>query len=112
MANKAAISKYMKMMKYQTHVHVDKEGKRTRGDARKKLTDVLKSQTASVEDKWDAMLKLQKRPVKESQTRLNSRCKRCGRPHAVDTRRTGLCRMCLRQFFCNGWLPGYMLSSW
>jgi small subunit ribosomal protein S14 len=43
--------------------------------------------------------------------RQYSRCRRCGRPRAVD-RKFGLCRICLRELAHNGEIPGMTKSSW
>ncbi len=43
--------------------------------------------------------------------RAYTRCRRCGRPHAV-FRRFGLCRICLREMAHAGQLPGVTKSSW
>jgi len=114
MANKAAIEKYQRLLRMQNHVHVEKGAKTTRQQTRAKLRNTIKSKTTSADDKWDAMLKMQSRPVRESQTRLHKRCRRpgCGRPQGIDSRRTGLCRICLRNFMNRAWLPGFRLASW
>jgi small subunit ribosomal protein S14 len=44
-------------------------------------------------------------------TRAHSRCRRGGRPRAVD-RKFGLCRICLRELAHNGYIPGMTKSSW
>jgi len=44
-------------------------------------------------------------------TRAYSRCRRCGRPHAV-YQKFGICRICFRELAHEGELPGVMKSSW
>ena len=45
------------------------------------------------------------------QTRVYTRCNRCGRPRAV-FRKFGLCRICLRELAHQGSIPGMTKSSW
>lgn len=54
--------------------------------------------------------------VKQSRTqkfkvREYTRCKRCGRPHAVMSK-FGLCRICFRELAHKGQIPGVKKSSW
>ena len=44
-------------------------------------------------------------------TRLESRCKLCGRPRAV-YRKFGICRICFRNLADKGLIPGVRKSSW
>ena len=50
------------------------------------------------------------RPQKFS-TREYNRCSRCGRPHGV-LRKSGICRICLRELAYKGEIPGMKKSSW
>ena len=43
--------------------------------------------------------------------RQYTRCKRCGRPHAVMSK-FGLCRICFRELASKGQIPGVRKSSW
>lgn len=40
-----------------------------------------------------------------------TRCKICGRPHAV-LKKYGICRICFRQLAYKGQIPGFTKSSW
>ncbi|MDD4547459.1 MAG: type Z 30S ribosomal protein S14 [Bacilli bacterium] len=40
-----------------------------------------------------------------------TRCKRCGRPHAV-LQKYGICRICFRELAYKGQIPGVKKSSW
>ena len=40
-----------------------------------------------------------------------TRCKLCGRPHAV-LRKFGICRVCFRELAYKGQIPGVKKSSW
>lgn len=44
-------------------------------------------------------------------TRLNRRCRICGRPRAV-YRKFGLCRICFRSLANQGLIPGVKKASW
>ena len=44
-------------------------------------------------------------------TRIQRRCLRCGRNHAV-LRMFGLCRLCLREAIHRGEVPGMKKASW
>ena len=78
---------------------------------REQLRSILKSITASEEEKWDAQVKLQKLPVNSSKSRLQRRCKLTGRPHGV-YRKFGICRNKLRKSAMNGDIPGLTKASW
>ena len=52
-----------------------------------------------------------KTSLKVKQFREYTRCKRCGRPHAVYSK-FGLCRICLRELAYKGEIPGMKKSSW
>ena len=44
-------------------------------------------------------------------TREYTRCKICGRPHAV-IKKYGICRICFRELASKGEIPGVKKSSW
>ncbi len=50
------------------------------------------------------------RPPKFS-TRLNRRCRLCGRPRGV-YRKFGICRICFRNLANEGLIPGVKKASW
>ena len=43
--------------------------------------------------------------------RKYTRCKICGRPHAV-LKKYGICRICFRELAYKGQIPGVKKSSW
>ena len=49
-------------------------------------------------------------PAKFS-TRAYTRCRICGRPHAV-LRKYGICRICFRELAYKGQIPGVRKASW
>ena len=44
-------------------------------------------------------------------TRAYTRCRICGRPHAV-LRKYGVCRVCFRELAYKGEIPGVKKASW
>jgi len=93
-----------------------REHKRTKmvakfAEKRAALKAVLKSQTASDEEKWEAQVKLQKLPRDASPTRQRNRCQVTGRPHGV-YRKFGLSRNKLREHAMKGDVPGLTKASW
>lgn len=75
------------------------------------LKQTIKSPLTDPKDRIKAVFALQARPRDESPTRWVRRCQSCGRTHAV-YRKFHLCRMCVRDSFCKGYLPGVVKSSW
>ncbi len=55
------------------------------------------------------IIKSQSKP--KFKVRAYTRCRRCGRPHAV-FRKFGLCRICLRDLAHAGEVPGVTKASW
>lgn len=60
---------------------------------------------------WEIQHELQALPKNSHRTRISSRCRQCGRPHAV-YRKFGLCRLCLRKYAMQGYVPGLVKASW
>lgn len=80
-------------------------------EKRAALKEILKSTTASEEEKWEAQMKLQKLPRDASPVRMQRRCRLTGRPHAV-YRKFGLCRNQIRESAMRGDIPGLVKASW
>jgi small subunit ribosomal protein S14 len=78
---------------------------------RKALLDVLRSASASDEEKEAAREALQKLPRDASPTRLRNRCALTGRPRGV-YRKFGLARNKLRDLALRGEVPGVIKASW
>lgn len=78
---------------------------------RNELKAIIKSATASEDEKWDAQIALQKLPRDASPSRQQRRCQITGRPHAV-YRKFGLCRNQIRQAAMRGDIPGLVKASW
>ncbi|HSW71735.1 MAG TPA: 30S ribosomal protein S14 [Gammaproteobacteria bacterium] len=80
-------------------------------EARQKLKAIIYNVEATLDEKQDAQLKLQKLPRDSMVIRQRNRCRLCGRPRAFN-RLTGLCRMHLRSALMKGFIPGMHKSSW
>lgn len=72
---------------------------------------VLKSATASFEEKMNAQVSLQKLPRDSSKIRGRRRCALTGRPRGV-FRKFGLGRNKLRELAMMGVIPGLRKASW
>ena len=95
---------------------VNREIKRTKlvkkhASKRDALRNVLKSQTASYEEKMEAAVKLQKLPRDSSASRQRNRCALSGRSRGV-YRKFGLGRNKLREATMRGDVPGLRKASW
>lgn len=77
---------------------------------RTNLKELIKSSN-DVEEIINAQTQLAKLPVDSSPSRHSTRCKLCGRSHAV-YRKFELCRICFRQQLMAGNIPGGRKSSW
>lgn len=80
-------------------------------EKRTALKNIIKDRTLSVEDRFEATLKLAKLPRNGSATRVRLRCKLTGRPRA-NYRKFELCRVALRDLASTGQIPGMVKSSW
>ncbi len=78
---------------------------------RNELRDIVKSEESDYDQKWDAMIALQKMPRDSSKSRYRNRCALTGRPHGY-FRRFGLSRTRLREVAMRGEVPGLSKASW
>jgi len=95
---------------------INREKKRTQLVAkfsakRTELKAIIKSVTASAEDKAEANRKLQALPRDSSPSRQRNRCRLTGRPHGY-YRKFGLSRNKLREAAMRGDVPGLRKASW
>jgi len=72
---------------------------------------IIRSQTASDDEKLVAQQKLQALPRDASPVRLRNRCAISGRPHGY-YRKFGLARNKLRESTMRGEMPGLRKASW
>ena len=75
------------------------------------LKAVIASQTASYDEKAEAVVKLQKLPRDSSPSRQRNRCELSGRPRGVYSK-FGLGRNKLRDLALKGEVPGVIKASW
>jgi small subunit ribosomal protein S14 len=78
---------------------------------RAELKAVIDDQTRSMEDRMDAMKRLQALPRNASPTRLRNRCDLTGRPRGT-FRKFGLARTKIREAAMRGDIPGLVKASW
>ncbi len=78
---------------------------------RAELKAIIKDQSLSEEERWDAQAKLQSLPRDSSPSRLRNRCQITGRPHGV-YRKFRLGRNKLREAAMRGDIAGLKKSSW
>ena len=95
---------------------VQREQKRARTvkkytNKRAELKAVIKSASASYEEREAASLALQKQPRNASKARQRNRCNITGRPHGF-YRKFGLGRNKLREAAMRGDIPGLVKASW
>ena len=95
---------------------IARETKRTKLNNRLQARrDELKATISNTEveydEKWEAMVALQKLPRDSGKTRQRNRCALTGRPH-VYYRKFGLSRNKLREIILKGQAPGVTKASW
>ena len=78
---------------------------------RKALKDTANNEALSLEDRFEARLKLAAMPRNSSATRIRNRCEITGRPRGF-YRKLKMSRIALRQLGSNGQIPGLVKSSW
>ena len=95
---------------------VNREVKRAKlakqhGAKREALKKIISSQSASYEEKMEAVVKLQKLPRDSSASRVRNRCELTGRSRGVYSK-FGLGRNKLREATMRGDVPGLRKASW
>ena len=78
---------------------------------RAELKALIKNPNTSIEDKKDAVAKLDKLPRSSSPIRIRTRCFKTGRPRAV-IKRFNLSRIVFREMALRGEIPGITKASW
>ncbi|NND00808.1 MAG: 30S ribosomal protein S14 [Gammaproteobacteria bacterium] len=78
---------------------------------RETLKAIVSDQQAEYDDKWEAMMALQKLPRDSARARQRNRCALTGRPHGY-YRKFGLSRNKLREVILKGQAPGVVKASW
>ena len=78
---------------------------------RNALKAVANDENLSLEERFDARLKLAEMPRNSSPTRIRNRCELTGRPRAF-YRKMKMSRIALRELGSQGQIPGLVKSSW
>jgi small subunit ribosomal protein S14 len=78
---------------------------------RAELKAVIGDQTRSMDERMDAMKRLQALPRNSSPSRLRNRCDITGRPRGT-FRKFGLARTKIREAAMRGDIPGLIKASW
>ncbi len=78
---------------------------------RKRLLDVANSDANSMEQRFEARLKLAELPRNGSAVRIRNRCEVTGRPRGY-YRKMRVSRIALRDLGNKGLIPGLVKSSW
>jgi len=75
------------------------------------LKAIANDESLSLEERFDARLKLAAMPRNSSPTRIRNRCELTGRPRAF-YRKLKMSRIALRDLGSRGQIPGLVKSSW
>ena len=75
------------------------------------LKAIANDENLSLEERFEARLKLAEMPRNSSPTRIRNRCQVTGRPRAF-YRKLKMSRIALRQLGSLGQIPGLVKSSW
>jgi small subunit ribosomal protein S14 len=78
---------------------------------RERLLTTANDENKSMEERFEARLKLAELPRNSSKTRIRNRCEVSGRPRAY-YRKLGMSRIALRELGNKGLIPGLVKSSW
>jgi small subunit ribosomal protein S14 len=78
---------------------------------RARLKAITMDKTASMEDRFNAQLRLAAMPRNTAKVRIRNRCELTGRPRAY-YRKLKVSRMALRELSNSGQVPGMVKSSW
>lgn len=101
MAKKSMIAREVKREKLNNRLHA----------RRQELKAIVSNPESEYDDKWDAMMALQKLPRDSGKFRQRNRCALTGRPHGY-YRKFGLSRNKLRETILKGLAPGVVKASW
>jgi small subunit ribosomal protein S14 len=80
-------------------------------ERRETLKRTANDETLSMEERFQARLKLAELPRNSSQVRIRNRCEITGRPRAY-YRKLKVSRIALRELGSAGLIPGLVKSSW
>jgi small subunit ribosomal protein S14 len=78
---------------------------------RAELKAAALNESLSLEERFEARIKLAKLPRNSAPNRIRNRCEISGRPRAF-YRKLRMSRIALREYGANGMIPGLVKSSW
>jgi|SRR5665647_2577015 small subunit ribosomal protein S14 len=78
---------------------------------RERLKTIANDNSLSMEERFEARLKLAELPRNSSPVRIRNRCEITGRPRAFN-RKLKMSRIALRELGSKGLIPGLVKSSW
>tara|TARA_Y100000296_G_scaffold87347_1_gene132349 strand:+ start:5132 stop:5437 length:306 start_codon:yes stop_codon:yes gene_type:complete len=78
---------------------------------RQSLIKIIKNKKLSLDERFEAQIKLAKLPRNSAKVRIRNRCEITGRPHGV-YRKLRISRIALRELVSKGKIPGMTKSSW
>ena len=84
---------------------------KAKASKRNALKAIANDENLSLEERFEARLKLAEMPRNSSPTRIRNRCELTGRPRAF-YRKMRMSRIALRQLGSQGQIPGLVKSSW
>jgi small subunit ribosomal protein S14 len=84
---------------------------KTKAAQRDALKAIANDENLSLEERFEARLKLAEMPRNSSPTRIRNRCEVTGRPRAY-YRKLHMSRIALRELGSQGQIPGLVKSSW
>ena len=84
---------------------------KTKAAKRNALKAIANDENLSLEERFEARLKLAEMPRNSSPTRIRNRCEVTGRPRAF-YRKLKMSRIALRELGSAGQIPGLVKSSW
>jgi small subunit ribosomal protein S14 len=82
-----------------------------KGAKRIRLRAIAKDRSLTVEERFEAALKLAEMPRNSCINRVRNRCEVTGRPRAYN-RKLKMSRIALRELGSKGLIPGLVKSSW
>ncbi|NBV28338.1 30S ribosomal protein S14 [bacterium] len=80
-------------------------------EQRQALKKELVDAAGDLEKQFDILAKIEKLPKDSSYVRARNRCPINGRPRGT-YRKVGVCRALFRNWVMEGYLPGFVMSSW
>ncbi|HKG86492.1 MAG TPA: 30S ribosomal protein S14 [Beijerinckiaceae bacterium] len=78
---------------------------------RERLLGIANDESKTMEERFEARLRLAEIPRNGNPTRVRNRCEMTGRPRAY-YRKLGMSRIALRELGSKGLIPGLVKSSW